>query len=96
MKAVSLAEKRESSKGSLMTLKKKNSASLEKGTGHGADRKHAALTEELPSSEQVAQRAYERYLERGCGPGEDVSDWLQAEQELRGMEANHEPVSDVV
>ena len=31
----------------------------------------------------VARRAYDFYLARGCEPGHDVEDWLQAERELR-------------
>lgn len=31
----------------------------------------------------VAYRAYELYLERGCEHGHDLDDWLQAERELR-------------
>ena len=31
----------------------------------------------------VARRAYELYLARGCEDGHDVEDWLQAERELR-------------
>lgn len=68
-----------------MTPKKKKLTSLDKGAGQGADLQNAAPTEGLPTSEQVARRAYELYLERGCGPGQDVNDWLQAEQELRAI-----------
>ena len=32
----------------------------------------------------VAQRAYERYEERGREDGHDLEDWLSAEQELGG------------
>ena len=31
----------------------------------------------------VARRAYDLYLARGCAHGHDVDDWLQAERELR-------------
>ena len=31
----------------------------------------------------VARRAYELYLARGCEDGHDVDDWLQAERERR-------------
>jgi hypothetical protein len=31
----------------------------------------------------VARRAYDLYLARGCAHGHDVDDWLQAEQQLR-------------
>jgi hypothetical protein len=33
---------------------------------------------------QIAQRAYDLFLARGCEHGHDVDDWLQAEGELRG------------
>lgn len=40
------------------------------------------LSVRLPSREQIAQRAYEIYLNR-CGQnGRDKDDWLQAEYEL--------------
>ena len=32
---------------------------------------------------EIARRAYDRYLARGCEAGRDVEDWLQAERELR-------------
>lgn len=32
---------------------------------------------------QIAERAYQIYLERNGADGDPVSDWLQAEQELR-------------
>jgi hypothetical protein len=37
-----------------------------------------------PTSDEIARRAYEIYLERGPASGNDVEDWLQAERELRG------------
>ena len=36
------------------------------------------------SEEEVRIRAYEVFLERGAEPGDELSDWLQAERELRG------------
>jgi len=38
----------------------------------------------VPSASDVAVHAYDLYLARGCQPGHDVEDWLQAERELRG------------
>jgi hypothetical protein len=35
-----------------------------------------------PAHEDIALRAYEIFVERGEGPGDDLSDWLLAEQEL--------------
>ena len=34
------------------------------------------------SCEETAARAYELFLARGAGHGNDLDDWLQAEQEL--------------
>jgi len=36
----------------------------------------------LPTHEQIAARAHRIYVERGCQPGHEVDDWLQAEYEL--------------
>ena len=35
------------------------------------------------TDDDVRLRAYELYLKRGTKPGDEVGDWLQAEQELR-------------
>jgi len=32
---------------------------------------------------KIRERAYTRFLERGCNHGEDMSDWLVAEQEVK-------------
>ena len=32
---------------------------------------------------EIAQRAYDLYLNRGAGEGHDLDDWLQAEREIR-------------
>jgi hypothetical protein len=45
--------------------------------GQASDEQHA----------EIAQRAYELYLERGCAAGEDLDDWLRAEREL--LEKDH-------
>lgn len=44
-----------------------------------------------PSSEDIARRAYEIFLRRGCQHGYDVSDWLQAEYELRQVPTSAVP-----
>jgi len=36
-----------------------------------------------PSEDQIRARAYEIYLARKGGPGDELSDWLKAEAELR-------------
>jgi hypothetical protein len=35
-----------------------------------------------PSTEAIAKRAYELFLQRGSIPGYELEDWLQAEAEL--------------
>ncbi len=42
----------------------------------------ADVVSKAPTREQIAERAYELYLERGAGSGYDVADWLTAEKEL--------------
>ncbi len=34
-------------------------------------------------NDEINQRAYEIYLQRGDNPGDDISDWLQAEREVK-------------
>ena len=36
-----------------------------------------------PTLEQIRERAYEVYVQRGRTDGFDIEDWLQAEKELR-------------
>jgi hypothetical protein len=36
-----------------------------------------------PSEEEIRQRAYDLYLQRGGADGLDFDDWLSAEQELK-------------
>ena len=38
------------------------------------------------TDEEIRQRAYEIYLNRGAAPGFELDDWLQAERELRSEE----------
>ena len=33
--------------------------------------------------EKIAMRAYEKWCKRGCPPGTEKQDWLEAEAELR-------------
>jgi hypothetical protein len=43
----------------------------------------AQPTTRVPTDDQIAQRAYEIFLARGGPHGQDIEDWLRAEQELR-------------
>jgi hypothetical protein len=40
----------------------------------------------LPLEEQIRQRAFEIYLQRGGQDGSDLDDWQQAEAELRSRD----------
>jgi hypothetical protein len=42
----------------------------------------------IPIEQQIQQRAYELYEQRGRTDGHDLDDWLQAEYEIRGTQAN--------
>jgi hypothetical protein len=42
-----------------------------------------ARPDPAPSREQIAQRAYEIYQQRGGGEGQEMDDWIRAEQELK-------------
>jgi len=42
----------------------------------------------IPIEQQIQRRAYELYEQRGRTDGHDWDDWLQAECEIRGTQAN--------
>jgi Protein of unknown function (DUF2934) len=42
----------------------------------------------IPIEQQIQERAYELYEHRGRTDGHDLDDWLQAECELKGTQAN--------
>ena len=46
--------------------------------------RRSQAAEDHPTREEIELRAYDLYLERGGGDGQDVQDWLQAERELLG------------
>jgi hypothetical protein len=43
----------------------------------------APVTSPSPSEEMIAQRAYQKWLERGCPRDTEVQNWLEAEAELK-------------
>ncbi len=47
-----------------------------------------------PSKEEVRQRAYELFLERGGEHGSDVGDWLEAERELQERYARPQEIGE--
>jgi hypothetical protein len=42
----------------------------------------------VPIEEQIQERAYQRYEQRGRTDGYELDHWLQAESEIRGTEVN--------
>ncbi len=48
----------------------------------------ATMRRSPPSQDEIASRAYARYLVRGGQDGYDLDDWLAAEQELFSDESN--------
>ena len=42
----------------------------------------------IPIEQQIQKRAYELYEQRGKTDGHDLDDWLQAECEIKGTQAN--------
>ena len=42
----------------------------------------------IPIKQQIQQRAYGLYEQRGRTDGHDLDDWLQAECEIKGTQAN--------
>ena len=59
-------------------------AKANKGAAPVADRAPKSSAEPATiANSDVARRAYDLYLARGCEHGHDVDDWVQAERELR-------------
>jgi hypothetical protein len=44
----------------------------------------AAKATQAATHDEIAVRAYEIYFARGAAPGNDLDNWLEAEQQLRG------------
>ncbi|MEK6299907.1 MAG: DUF2934 domain-containing protein [Acidobacteriota bacterium] len=59
------------------------SKNVAEGVPVSAPAADAASIQGEPSTEAIAQRAYEIFLERGGSHGNDSDDWLHAELELR-------------
>jgi carbamate kinase len=67
-----------------MITKNESVAILEPAVDQSIEQQNEAIVHESPAIHEIARRAYEIYLERGSGPGQDREDWLQAERELNG------------
>jgi DUF2934 family protein len=42
----------------------------------------------IPMEQEIRQRAYELYEQRGRTDGHDMEDWFQADREMKGTQAN--------
>ncbi|MBK8481205.1 MAG: DUF2934 domain-containing protein [Proteobacteria bacterium] len=79
---------------SMATTKKNNSKAETSSAALGAARAAASAPPKAaagaprgglrrtPSKEEIATRAYELYLERGCTDGHADEDWAEAERDL--------------
>ena len=47
-----------------------------------ATTRRSAANNNVSFDEQIAQRAYALWHQRGCGHGDDLADWFQAEIEI--------------
>jgi hypothetical protein len=63
---------------------------MSKGEPDRADKADGRRAAPAPSSEAIAKRAYELYLQRGSISGYELEDWLQAEAELTAASAPKE------
>ena len=75
---------------------KTSSASMSKSKGNGSSRQALASGKPLSSSasddcrreQMIAEAAYFRAQQRGFEPGNEMSDWLQAEADVETMLGN--------
>jgi len=45
----------------------------------------AVMTPDPPSHDDIANRAYQLYLDSGCPEGRDLEFWLEAERQLASV-----------
>lgn len=51
------------------------------------------IERKVPTTQQIEQRAYEIYVERGGDGGRSIEDWLAAERELTGVPEQSVPTT---
>lgn len=70
------------------TKKRVGTASIDQPTSTQTEGGNGEHTENGENArDRIALRAYELYLARGCADGGDFDDWLAAERELTGSNA---------
>ena len=65
-----------------MTLIGKRTVTLENDASPIRSHAEDASANHAPRHQEIRRRAYEIYLERDCGPGDELADWFRAEREL--------------
>jgi hypothetical protein len=60
-------------------------ASSNDNTSYGSTNDKAPYN---PTYDEIAEAAYQRYLRRGGGDGQDFDDWVEAERELRSLRSS--------
>ena len=55
-----------------------------KGANHDLPSAPGGVADANEFKREIELRAYHLYCERGCAPGNDVDDWIAAEQEVLG------------
>lgn len=63
--------------------------------GENTEQLHQRLANDEEVRTRISMRAYEIYLSRGCEPGCEVEDWLQAENEVLASSAEDQPLPKV-
>ena len=68
-----------------LTMAKKSTQPRRRSTRQAAPDSQPAPAPAMkdPTFEEIAEAAYQRYLQRGGGPGQDFDDWLEAERALK-------------
>jgi hypothetical protein len=61
----------------------RNNPSLDRGNGGGNGNASASGRDQVFTSEEIAERAYQIFEREGRMDGRDMDHWLQAERELR-------------
>ena len=67
-----------------------NSPEGDAGEAASAPQAAGDTTAARPDADRVAMRAYELYMARGGGDGQDLEDWLEAEREVHDSKTRRE------
>jgi len=77
---------------------KARSESVSKAKGNGSGRSArgsgepapSAASDDCPREQMIAEAAYFRAEQRGFAPGNEMTDWLQAEVDVEGLLENRD------